>query len=92
MLSIFGGSASSWSAGKRKWRGEDGREEEGDEEDEDREWVSASDDNESMDVSDPVRDKTGSSTLFISPKNLEANCTASECGTPAKATTVLSGR
>lgn len=63
------------------------------EDDEDAEEGVASDDSESIDVSDPVRDKMGCcSAPFISPKNLEANCTASECGMPAKATTVLSGR
>lgn len=62
-----------------------------DAEKEDAEEAEASVDSESMDVSDPVRDRTCSEP-FMSPKNLVASCTASECGTPANATTVLSGR
>lgn len=47
---------------------------------------------ESVDVSEPVRDREGESDLGISPKYCSESFTASSCGTPAKATTILSGR
>ena len=58
----------------------------------DAEASAPSDEADPIDVSDPVRDSAGWAVVFMSPKNSVARRTASTCGTPAKATTVRSGR
>ena len=51
-----------------------------------------SDEVDSIDVSEPVRDSSGWVDVSMSPENWVARRTASACETPAKATTVRSGR
>lgn len=47
---------------------------------------------ESVEVSEPVRDREGGSDLGMSPKYCSESLTASSWGTPANAMTILSGR
>src|ERR1700710_1715322 len=47
---------------------------------------------EPIEVSEPVRERVDVSDLGMSPKYCSERLTASSWGTPAKATTILSGR